>query len=270
VNQPTDPERIRVAHHEAGHALVAELLGVRVDVVSARAAERHRGVTIHASLQVDEIGELLARRDGSRLLARWGVTPYPLFDPEERRRAECLIMISLAGHLGELLMPEFVTGYRDDSADIDQAQAIATAVELTVEQDRWLVDAENTEIPADDEHAFATSRGITGDEGAAALVNHLTWETRRLMFSPLVQSLVPPIVDQLLRHDAIPGETLREIVQRITGETLKHEEATTMVRAAAKQVGLNTPRISGDTPISQLVVCTRAIIRAKLDRAAKA
>jgi hypothetical protein len=185
VNELTDPERIRVAHHEAGHALVAELLGVRVDVVSVRAAERHRGVTIHASLRVDEIAELLARRDGPSLLARWGVTPYPFFDPEERRRAECLIKISLAGRLGELLMPEFSSGYRDDSADTDQAQAIATAAELTAEQDRWLVDAEHAKIPADDEHAFDTARGIAGDEGAAALVNHLTWETRRLMFSPL-------------------------------------------------------------------------------------
>ena len=135
MNELTDSERIRVAHHEAGHALVAELLGVRVDVVSVRAAERHRGVTIHASLQVDEIAELLARRDGPSLLARWGVTPYPFFDPEERRRAECLIMISLAGRLGELLMPEFSSGYRDDSADTDQAQAIATAAELTAEQE---------------------------------------------------------------------------------------------------------------------------------------
>jgi hypothetical protein len=158
VNEPTDPDRIRVAHHEAGHALLAELLGVRVDVVSVRAAERHRGVTIHASLQVNEIAGLLARRDGPSLLARWGVTPYPFFDPEERRRVECLIMITLAGHLGELLMPEFSTGHRDDSADIDQAQAIATAVELTAEQGRWLVEAEHAKIPADEQSHLHEAR----------------------------------------------------------------------------------------------------------------
>jgi len=83
------------------------------------------------------------------------------------------------------------------------------------------------------------------------------------MFSPLLQSLVPPVVDQLLRHDVIPGETVREIVQRITGETLKHEEATTMVRATAKQADPNTPRISDDTPISRLMYCTRAILRSE-------
>ena len=82
MDELTDPERIRVAHHEAGHALVAELLGVRVDVVSVRAAERHRGVTIHASLQVDEIAELLARRDGPSLPARWALRLIPSSIPK--------------------------------------------------------------------------------------------------------------------------------------------------------------------------------------------
>jgi ATP-dependent Zn protease len=63
VNELTDPERIRVAHHEAGHALVAELLGVRVDVISIKPAEHHVGVTIHAPSEIDEVAEILGRRE---------------------------------------------------------------------------------------------------------------------------------------------------------------------------------------------------------------
>jgi ATP-dependent Zn protease len=42
----TEPSKSRTAYHEAAHAVVAELLGVRVDVVSVRAAEHFRDVTI--------------------------------------------------------------------------------------------------------------------------------------------------------------------------------------------------------------------------------
>ena len=56
---------------------------------------------------------------------------------------------------------------------------------------------------------------------------------------------------------------MRGIVESITGESLRREEATTMVQAAAKQVDPNTPRISGNTPISKLMYCTRAILRSE-------
>jgi hypothetical protein len=239
----TEPATLRSAYHEAAHAIVAELLGVRVDVVSIRPGEHHRGVTIHASLAVDDIAEILARRHGTSLLARWGVKPYPFFDPEERRRAECSIMVALAGHLGEFLAPEPFTGFVEDTGADDHARAIAAAAELTAEQERWLADAEHTETLGDDDAAFEKARRIAGDEAAAAFVHFLTLETRRLMFSPLVRSLVPPVVDELLRYEAISGETVREIVSRVTGETPQHEEPT-MVRAAAKQADPNIARIA--------------------------
>ena len=257
-----DPEaRRRTAHHEAAHAVVAELLGIRVDVVSIRPAEHHRGVTIHAAYGTDdEVTEIVARRHGKSLLARWCSVPYPLFDPDERRHAESRIMVSLAGRMGELLAPDPLTGYRDETADVDQERAIVAAVELTAEQGAWLDDAEQRVICPDEDTAFETAWWNTGKEAAGALVNYLTWETRRLMFSDLVRRLLPLVVDQLLTHEVISGETVREIVGSITGETLKHEEATTMVRAAAKQADADISRISEDTPVGRLWICTRAII----------
>lgn len=84
-----------------------------------------------------------------------------------------------------------------------------------------------------------------------------------MVYSPLVRRCLPPIVDQLLAHDVIPGETVREIVESITGETLEHEEEATMVRVAAKRPDPDAPRISGDTPIAELVVCHQAIVRSE-------
>jgi len=261
-----DDQRVRTAYHEAAHAIVAELLGVRVDVVSIRpAAERHKGVTIHASLGHDEVTELLGRRQGKSVLARWGVVPVPFFDPEERRRAETSVMISLAGHLGEFLMPEFPSGgYRDDMADIDQARAVAASVELTAQQTAWLDDAEHREeIPGDDDAAFQKARWNTGEEAAGAFVHYLSWETRRLVFSELVRRIIPLVVDRLLAHEIIPGSVVREIIESVTGETLEHrEEATTLVRAAAKQE--HPPRrIPEDTPVSRLMICHIRVIWSK-------
>jgi hypothetical protein len=186
-----------------------------------------------------------------------------MFDVNERRRAEVSIMVSLAGRLGELLMPKLATGYRDDTVDIDQERAIAAATELTAEQAGWLYEAEHHETPPDEDRAFEMARRIAGDEAAGALVHFLSLETRRLVFSHLVRSLVPPVVDLLLARGAIPGEAVRDVVETITGEALKHEKEARMVRAAAKQVDPNTPRISGDTPISKLMIRTRAILRSE-------
>jgi hypothetical protein len=175
-----DAAKLRTAHHEASHAVVAELLGIRVDVVSIRPAEHHRGMTIHAAYGMDdEVTEIVARRHGKSLLARWGSVPYPLFDPEERRHAESRIMVALAGHMGELLMPEFASAYRDDSADIDQERAIVAAVALTAEQSASLDEADHRVNLPDDDVAFETAWWNTGKEAAGALVNYLMWETRR-------------------------------------------------------------------------------------------
>src|SRR6478672_11026063 len=119
-------------------------------------------------------------------------------------------MISLAGHVGELLMPEFPSGgYRDDTADVDQAGAVAAAVELTAQQTAWLDDAEyGEEIPGDDDAAFQKARWNTGEKAAGALVYYLSWETRRLVFSELVRRIIPLVVDQLLAHEIIPGSVV--------------------------------------------------------------
>jgi hypothetical protein len=259
-----DAAKLRTCFHESSHAVVATLLGGWVEVVSTKAGEHYAGITLLESFAVNTAAELLARRHGTSLLARWGAVPYALFDPEQRSRAERSIMVSLAGHLGELLMPEFVSGgYRDDTTDIDQARAIATAADLTVAQAGWLHESEHQEIPVDEDAAFETAKQIGGDDGAAALVNHLAWETRRLVFGPLVRTLVPPVADELRHRETIPGSLVREIVESVSGETLTHDKEATMVQVAAKQVDPNTPRIAGDTPLSQLVVCIRAILRSE-------
>jgi hypothetical protein len=172
-------------------------------------------------------------------------------------------MVSLAGPLGELLAPELLTGYVEDVAADDQERAIAAAAELTAEQAGWLDDAEHAKTPGDDDHAFETARRIAGDDAAAAFVHFLNSETRRLMFSPLVRSLVPPVVDELLRYEVIPGESVRHIMESLTGESLRHEESVTMVRAAAKRVDPNIPHMSGDTPVSRLMICARGIIQSR-------
>lgn len=203
-------QRRRTAFHEASHAVVANLLGLRVGVVSARPSKNHLGVTFTGGsikLLESERGKIMR--------------PAPLMPARFRRSVETRIMVSLAGDSGEALSFTDRSGYVDER-DEDAAERLAAMIasplrpsELSEIEQRLLAAAETGPKPTDDEStAIGLALVTTDDEAEArALVAYLRILTARLVFSEPASSRIRDFAETLLEHEVLSARRTRRVLQ---------------------------------------------------------
>jgi hypothetical protein len=194
-------ERLRVAHHEAGHAVAAHLLGLGVDVVSIWPTKRWAGVCFTASRSIDTSG------------LRVGV---PLiFQPIElRMHVEKLIVCSLAGQIGEELGGFYRSGPVVQDDEDRYAEVLAAMTALTDEQRELLASGDDLTRPLtrDWDRACDLAWAICGSEEGAALVNYLRAAARTLVYTKQFRELVGLLVPPLLLHGTLSGAQVQALL----------------------------------------------------------
>jgi hypothetical protein len=203
-------ERYRTAHHEAGHSVMAYLLGRPVDPVSIRPCEVHLGVSFHTKARIPE-----------KQLDKVG-RPAILLPAVLRRACETEAAIALAGPTAEDVAVTATEGgsYLDEHSP-DHARAeelVTTLVEagLTGEETVMLERAERERGSSDEEKAQWWSE--TASYGAPILETfaHLAWLrifTRNRVLSPRFQRLEFALAPRLLQADVLGGRAVREILK---------------------------------------------------------
>jgi hypothetical protein len=202
VADRTPGERLRVAVHEASHAIMAWKLGRGVELLSIRRGAHLDGVTIFEGVA-----------DPDLLVPAMAQTqPW-----DARMRAEKAIAILLAGHLGEVrwIYPD-EEGYDPDDDDVRLAtQAAAAAVStplLSAYRSDLLSAACREERMSDEDQARLRAGRLTpaGEQFLNWICEEVKLEVRTVQFQELLHEVVPA----LLAAEVLPGETFLEIVQR--------------------------------------------------------
>jgi hypothetical protein len=140
-------QRYRTAHHEAGHTVMAYLLGRTVGVVSIRPCEAHLGVSFHrkariAEHQLDRLGQ-----------------PAILLPAVLRRACETEAVIALAGPTAEDLAVcsaeggTFVNEHTPDHAQAEELVSTLVKAGLTSQEMVMLERSERTRGRSDEEKA---------------------------------------------------------------------------------------------------------------------
>jgi hypothetical protein len=275
----------RLALHEAGHAVMAHLFGRRVDIVSIRPGEFHRGVTIYGGdgLPVDEVDGILASRSGDSLLGRYGLMP-PLFDLELLGRVSSAVMLCLAGPEAALLLGQPFSGFRDDEHDQERAERLARVLtEPSAEEMGFLEESEREKSPTDEERASSAARALVarddlgGSMEAAALVQWLRNVTRRIIASDLFAKPCLTLAGQLIKRTTVGREAFLELFEefqpseeRLPAADQKEEDRMVRTRKDktgpieelfAQYMAANpTPRISPEAKVKDLVMCVRRVV----------
>lgn len=178
----------RTAVHEAGHWVVAEALGFRIDAITACGIRPDiRGLTRYqaADLPPDPPANPWVHGKGSQAL--WD-TPW-----RRRRRLEAEIAIALAGDIAaSLLAGEGPTR----SADDDLADRLALDSGLTVTASLVEEGASLGPLPGDEDVADHLARLLV-DETAGALVALLRIATRQLvdLYAPTIRRRAALLLD---------------------------------------------------------------------------
>jgi hypothetical protein len=203
-------QRYRTAHHEAGHSVMAYILGRPMGPVSIRPCEAHLGVSFHRKApipehQFDRLGQ-----------------PAILLPTALRRACETEAVICLAGPTAEDVAVTATEGaYYVDEHTPDHARAeelVGTLVGagLTREEMVMLERAEREQGSSDEDKANFWSE--TASYGAPILETfaHLAWLrifTRNRVLSPRFQRLEHALAPRLLEADVLGGRAAREILK---------------------------------------------------------
>jgi len=202
-------ERYRTAHHEAGHSVMAYLLGRPVGPVSIRPCEVHLGVSFHTKAKIPE-----------QQLRQLG-KPAILLPAQFRRACETEAVICLAGPTAEDVAVTSAEGAYVNEHSPDHARAeelVTTLVEagLTGEETVMLERAERERGSSDEERAQWWSE--TAGYGAPVLETfaHLSWLrifTRNRVLSPRFQRLEYGLAPRLLEAEVLGGRAVRGILK---------------------------------------------------------
>jgi hypothetical protein len=203
-------QRRRTAFHEASHSVIANMLGLRVGVVSIRPSKNHSGVAFAGGpikLLESEAGKIMR--------------PAPLMPARFRRLVETRIMVSLAGDSGEAYAMTDRSGYVDQT-DLREAERLAAMIasplkpsELSKIEQRLLAAAETGPKPTSDEARSLELALVTTDDDAEAraLVAYLRVVTARMVFSEPAASRIPLFAETLLAKEVLSARSTRRALR---------------------------------------------------------
>jgi hypothetical protein len=165
MSATNDPERRRVAFHEAGHAALAFLLGRAVDVVSIRPTDHYGGVTAHRGPRLTE-----------RERRKFGL-PAPLLPARVRRHLEASALVALAGDLAEPLDTDWepVSRYIAPTPDEQLAgQAAGDLTRMTRKEEARLAATEaKGELWSDADTAWKDAYVLAGAHAGQETIAHV-------------------------------------------------------------------------------------------------
>jgi len=205
----TDPshssefDRQRTAWHECGHGLSHLLLrGRSPELVSIRPGQAYRGVTLGTG--------------GDPWQGTFEPQRLSILQPADLRRVlEQRIVVSLAGDVGADLGALPRSGYRPITADEQDAETTARALNQLSPRHRELLAAAESasDVESDDEAAIAWSFVLSGSQDES--IAHLSWlrhVTRRLLSAHIdgLSRLVP----RLLEVEVLDGATFSHIARK--------------------------------------------------------
>ena len=199
----TGARDLLVATHEASHAVMARVLGVRAGFISIRPAANFGGVCRHGTTGIPTLRD--DDLDGSVVDMRASL----------RRGLEKLICITLAGELGVqyLLPPDLEDGFTEVSPDREQAERLAEIASLNRREAAALATTEHDGVEESDAaHARRKAWALAGGSLAARYVLLLEGVAIELIASPRFRKLVDAIVPPLIEHRVLSGRAVRAIL----------------------------------------------------------
>jgi hypothetical protein len=203
-------DRYRTAHHEAGHSVMAYLLGRPVGPVSIWPCEVHLGVSFHTKARIPEAQ--------FRQLGK----PAILLPAQFRRACETEAVICLAGPEAEGVAVSateracYVDEHSPDHTRAEELVITLVQAGLTGEETVMLERSERERSSSDEEKARFWSE--TAGYGAPVLETfaHLSWLrifTRNRVLSPRFQRLEYTLAPRLLQAEVLGGRAVREILK---------------------------------------------------------
>ena len=193
---------LRLAIHEAGHAVATVLLGHRID-----------GLTI----DLDE---------GLSGCSFWGADPLPqsalnscgrifFLDWRLRKRLEDDLALTLAAHVAVAVWAPFESGYRPEPAVASECERLARELEQSRFAER--VEQRNAEPPlerqSDEDAIWKLSRfGSSGQATAPAFLDWMLAEVRDWVASPGFSRPLAAVTSALLQHANLPGAEVHRLV----------------------------------------------------------
>lgn len=213
-----DGKRRRVAWHEAGHGLVAWVLGGKPGPLSIRATRRWGGVCFSASLPRAP-AELLASVDVAAPLLAWPV--------EVRAELEARLLFCVGGVAAVQLMPplpprpgETTGGYGcNDDVEVllDRVRRRAGVQPLTGAECELLASGDDPDadpIQSDLERAFELALALVDDQGAAHhyVAAHIVMARRLLELEELKASRLSRLASALLAEKSVSAAAAAQLL----------------------------------------------------------
>jgi hypothetical protein len=185
------------AYHEAGHAVAAVALDLRVDVVTIRPTHRYGGCTATEHRRAEWLERIEAI----------DVTATAIMQPADwRRDIEADILVSLAGPAaGDAVAP----ATRREDPDEQRAARAATALARLSPRHREVLDrleADDEPVGADDHTAWTLASVLSGEDEAA---HHLAWmQAVARRFVADYWHHIAAVAEALLEREVLSGEEL--------------------------------------------------------------
>jgi hypothetical protein len=194
-----DLRRLRLAHHEAAHAIANYILrgGSTLRLVSIEGTATYGGICLSApsrvgGLTVDDLDR-----------------PLPLVPARLRRVLETHVVATLCGQIAEDLVEPVV---RRGSTSAEE-RAAETVNLLTGRERRSLEAAAKSTGMSDADFAWRGAWLLAGSELAGAQLALLRAVARELVFSPRFLRLLLALVPELLAHSTIGGRRAAAILK---------------------------------------------------------
>lgn len=207
-----DEGRLKVAYHEAGHAVAAQLLRGRiVGPVSIRPTKRWSGVAYVRAPR-------FSPRDVETVDLAFPIATYPV---GLRRALELDAIICLAGPAAEALRPDQspVRGYRPEPASrLDDRLAAGAVAALTSGEARMLARGNEDETdprPHDEQRALDATLALVGYERAGALLEFLRVETKVFVCSYSFQRRLHPLAAALVERTDLSARFVRGLLRQV-------------------------------------------------------
>jgi hypothetical protein len=216
----TDYRRRLTAHHEAGHAVAAHLLGRRLELISIKPGRRHLGFAANRAPPIHVAVE--------------HVEGVPLtHQPEALRRAvETDVIVYLAGYLAEFLVEPQAPG--QPIAPAEDIAAAREALSHLTPRDVELLQRHEDELArsdkSDDDLAHEIARLFAdGKDESEALLCWLTVSARRLVVRN--KRPIAALAERLLQDVVLPGEVAEQVIAGALGARRKETPMPTLKKA---------------------------------------